>query len=194
MEGPVRKVLAAAMIRRNESLITRDDETATLMTDVRLQRERSEGSSGTEPSTDSSADYSSSSETRDLNTIAEDAEKNFLRAKAMIARMVKRPFGVTNTSSYAESTTCSSNGGVDSNKFASIRSKFDHLRKKKQFSDPGDDPPCDQSIATFKSLKADDAMSFMKKGFQHKRKNELAKQILQRRSQMQMASRTGFDP
>ena len=89
----------------------------------------------------------------------------------------------------------SSAGAAKNAKFVSFRSKFDHMRLQKQFSNSGQDPPCDKSMHSFKSLKAGEAMKFMTRGYQQKRKNgELAKQIMSRRQYIQSVSRTGFDP
>jgi hypothetical protein len=189
IEGEVRKHVAAAVTRSCESLITRDDDSATLLTEVDLRP--SAGSSETEPSSGSSATYSSSSETRDLNTIG-DEESKYQAAKQMIARM-NAPLCNMNGGNIVSPT--SSAGAVKVKKFLSMRSKFDHMRLQKQFSKGGQDPPCDKSMHSFKSLKVDDAMNFMKLGIQQKRKNgELAKQIMRRRQNVQIVSRTGFDP
>ena len=87
-----------------------------------------------------------------------------------------------------------SNDDAPKKKFVSFRSRFEHMRSTQQFSNPADDPPCDKSEHSFRSLKGDEAMQFMKLGIQQ-RKNNLAKQILSRRkNHVQIASRTGFDP
>jgi hypothetical protein len=244
MSGKVKKHVGGAVSRRCESLISKDDDSATLITDVDLMRP-DEGSSETESGSDSSRSYSSSSETGDLNTVADDrftplAENKFghdsdennyapdTENRFSLHQIHRKPpalsqgmhsasgknanqmhylppassqdmhnalgnnANVTNNSGPVVSPT-SSIGAVYK---TTVRSKFDYMRLHHQFSTTGQDPPCDQSMRTTRSVKAEDAMSLVHKwGRAQRRKNELAKQIMKRRQNVQQhASRTGSDP
>jgi hypothetical protein len=243
MSGEVKKHVGAVS-RRWESLMTKDDDSATLVTDVDLMRPN-EGSSETESGSYSSQSFSSSSETGDLNTVAEDRfpsdaengfghdsdENNFApdaENRFSLHQMQRKPPAMSQDMNNAlgnnanqvhqkppalsqdmhnalgnNSNVTNSNGPVVSPTSSigavyktSVRSKFDYMRLQHQFSTTGQDPPCDQSMRTTRSVKAEDAMSLVHQwGRCQRRKNELAKQIMKRRQNVQKhASRTGSDP
>jgi hypothetical protein len=217
MEDDVKKHVAQAAAGRSESLLTREDD-ATLLTEVDLINPKS-----TETETDSSGSeefssgtYSSSSETRDLNTIADSHNENRYAEAAAAAK--GRPPKTMSKSALGNNVNVINNDGINTNNdnngnvisptssagglkhtttmyTQSMRSKFEYVRKHQQFAKPGSDPPCDKSVASTKSLNGADAVKFMNWNLTTRR-NELAKQILKRRQNMPTptASRTGFDP
>jgi len=70
---------------------------------------------------------------------------------------------------------------------ANDHTTFDYIRKAhRQFTQPYKDPPSDRSMATARSVRAEDADSILfRKGFlpgrPRRKQNELARQILRRR-------------
>lgn len=110
----------------------------------------------------------------------------------------------TNKHNFDKDPTSPSSVGAVRN---SVKSKFDYIRKTQKFSGYLD-PPSDQSVKTTVSVKADDDGSILSNGMGHhllshqfsqyraQRKNELAKQILQRRNGgvSVLVSRSGYDP
>lgn len=199
-EEGVTKHVAAAVARRSESLISKDDDSATLLTEVDLSgRARSESSTDTESvSSDSSEgeSYSSNSRVgasrlaRHLSDFVGNINDNINEGADELSKLMNGG-GATEGSGALVSPTGSNGSAVYK---GSLKGKFDYMRLHQQFSvSNGQDPPCDASIVSFKSIKADEAsMDFMKWGIQQRR-NQLAKQILQRRQNV-ANSRTGFDP
>ena len=198
----VTKHVAAAVARRTESLISKDDDSATLLTEVDLSgRARSECSTDTESvSSDSSEGESYSSDPRGggarrlarrLTKIVGNINDNINEGADELSKLMNGGGGSTEGSGALVSPTGSNGSGVYK---GSLKGKFDYMRLHQQFSvSNGQDPPCDASLVSFKSIKADDAsMNFMKWGLQQRR-NELAKQIMKRRQNV-ANSRTGFDP
>ena len=200
IEVHVRKHVAAAIQRRCSSLITRDDE--TLMNELNLNcampnlnlpmKMSGDESSDTYSTENSIVDTSSSSYdgtcTQDgtitLNTVDENK-----KPELQCYSMYDEPFPTV----------------------TSVRSRFEYMRAHRKFAHPNQqDPPCDKSVNTADSLKADEAKnlggayhtptlrSSLSQGPQpiisQQRRNELAKQILRRRATLSLASRSGMDP
>jgi len=76
----------------------------------------------------------------------------------------------------------------------STKDKFDYIRKNRhKFARPALDPPSDKSAMTSRSITASDAGSILFKSF-HRRKSELAKQIIKRRQMTPVVSQDGYEP
>jgi hypothetical protein len=179
--------------RKHDSFLVKDDESQQL---IAVDLQSTDESSGVDTNSDDSSgmDYSSSScdsTARDLNTLGENS--------TLLAKM-RKTLGENNiiTNGHVVSPSQRAPPAVSPASTAqghygkSIRKKFQFMRNQHQFAAAGgQDPPCDMSLASGKSLKANENLA---KSGMNQRRNELAKQILRRRKDVVAVSRTGFDP
>ena len=217
---PLKKRIGAAYMRSTDSIMTKD--TSAFLSDHGFDTvNRSAETCTTDSFSGSSSEdeditSSSSSSSKDDSTtqIKEETLTAHLRntadTRSITTEDVQRknngyswfqPYrsnnGTPRANNYPQSPTDDSVGAVK----RSIKSKFDYIRKNQRFSSSYHDPPSDKSMMSSHSIKAVDAGSLLKGGgfasaLRKKqlieKKNELAKSILKRRSNIMF--RPGYDP
>jgi len=201
-ERVVKKKVASAYTRRCESMLTRDD--ATLITEYEMKQGRVNPSTSTQTTDFSESDlYDSStdtSETRDLNTLAEDTENAFKQKgmqkpesfrHAVLGKKSNFINQVNNQGTVISPVSTSTSFNKMNPVYTqSIRSKFEKMSTQKKFAQP-----IAVSPSSAKSRTVEDAMTDFALPNSSQRRSELAKQIMKRRQQMPTpASRTGVDP
>jgi hypothetical protein len=219
----LKKRIGAAYIRSTDSIATR--ETALVSAhnrDELADVNRSEdtyttgtvsGSSSEEISSDSDINASSDEISESITTRLRNLNANNDARSVTTEDVESKPnhafswFQTKANTKKVESSTASPSSPTDSVGAVkrTIRGKFDYIRKNQRFANSFPDPPSDQSMATFHSIRAEDVGSLLLRGRHNSkqtndlaktnemvaRRNELVKQIMKQRN---MVSRPGFDP
>lgn len=227
MEEGVKKHVAQAVVRRSDSMLTRDED-ATLLTEIDMARasstqsESDSSASGTAYSTWGS-DTMTNNNTVEDDTIENSDENVHIRGKYSAAvppqtaspRVLEENMNVTNNKAPVLSPVVGAGMIPMPGAYKqTVRSKFDYYRKQQAFNRTGDSfapspvaptpiatpmsantPVSGRPTLTLQTLHGSECGTPKVEPSPSARRNELAKQIIQRRqNQATTPSRSGVDP
>lgn len=172
--------------RTVDSVISKDNGTASYISS-RYSDETYPTDSITDTSEEEGSGYTSEWA---VKTIETEKEPSFTWLKNSTNQTYNGKQSDNNFHSYDHASPTSSVGAVK----VSTKEKFDYIRKNHhKFARPALDPPSDKSAKTSRSITASEAGSMLFKSF-HRRKSELARQIIKRRQTTPAVSQDGYEP